>query len=132
MLQPEVREVSCRVELSPDGTSTEVPTGTLLLDAVAKMGVQITAPCGGGGTCGKCRVEVFSEDGTEAPSSGEQALLTQEQLSTGTRLACMTRAHSGVVELSVPAASRSAELRILPAGVRRQVSLEPADRKSVV
>ncbi len=132
MLQPEVREVSCRVELSPDGTSTEVPTGTLLLDAVAKMGVQITAPCGGGGTCGKCRVEVFSEDGTEAPSSGEQALLTQEQLSTGTRLACMTRAHSGVVELSVPAASRSAELRILPAGVRRQVSLEPAVHKVAV
>ena len=124
--------MSCRVGLSPEGIETEVPSGTLLLDAVAQMGVQITAPCGGGGTCGKCRVEVLSGDGVEAPLAGEQALLTQAQRDGGVRLACVARTLAGALELSVPAASRAAQLRILPAGVRRQVTLEPAVRKVAV
>ena len=128
----EATAMSCRVRLSPEGTETEVPSGTVLLDAVARMGVQITAPCGGGGTCGKCRVEVLSGDGVEAPLAGEQALLTEAQRDRGVRLACVARALEGAVELTVPAASRAAALRILPAGVRRQVNLEPAARKVAV
>src|SRR6056297_1336476 len=36
----------------------EVPAGTRLLDALRDGGMEIPAPCGGQGTCGKCRVEL--------------------------------------------------------------------------
>ena len=36
----------------------EVPVGTRLLDALRDGGMEIPAPCGGQGTCGKCRVQL--------------------------------------------------------------------------
>ena len=36
----------------------EVPVGTRLLDALRDGAMEIPAPCGGQGTCGKCRVQL--------------------------------------------------------------------------
>lgn len=44
--------------------------------------------CGGRGKCGKCRV--ICRGGLSAVTAGERALLTEEELSSGVRLACRT------------------------------------------
>lgn len=72
----------------PDGrTETRrVESGTRLLDAVEPA--YRTAPCGGNGRCGKCRVQAtgcLSE-----PQEQEKSLLGDDLL-RGWRLACLTR-----------------------------------------
>lgn len=47
-------------------------------------------PCGGRGSCGKCRVTVSGD--VSPVSDRERELLTAEELSRGIRLSCLTRA----------------------------------------
>ena len=51
-----------RVLILPANVHMEVPAGTTLLDTLRQAGSIVDAPCGGRGTCGKCRVTV---DGVE-------------------------------------------------------------------
>ena len=51
-----------RVLVLPANVHMEVPAGMTLLDALRQAGFSVDAPCGGRGTCGKCRVTV---DGVE-------------------------------------------------------------------
>ena len=46
------------VLFQPDGVSVSVETGTSVLDAMIAAGLAPDAPCGGKGTCGKCRVTI--------------------------------------------------------------------------
>ena len=46
------------VTFLPEGASVRVDPGTTLLQAQIAAGLHPDAPCGGKGTCGKCRVEV--------------------------------------------------------------------------
>lgn len=54
----------------------------------------IDAPCGGEGTCGRCKIKFQSE----APKAQdrERMLLTSEELDAGIRLACMTELPEGI------------------------------------
>ena len=57
-----------------------------LLFALRDVGAFIYAPCGGAGTCGKCRVRAW---GDLAPLTAEEVLhLTQKEIDDGIRLAC--------------------------------------------
>ena len=47
-------------------------------------------PCGGHGKCGKCRVKVWG--GVSEPTLAERSLLSEKELASGIRLACLTRA----------------------------------------
>ena len=49
------------VTFLPHRITAEVPTGTTLLQAMIAAGLHPDAPCGGKGTCGKCRVHVGGE-----------------------------------------------------------------------
>ena len=51
-----------RVLVLPANVQMEVPAGTTLLDALRQAGFSVDAPCGGRGTCGKCRVTVDGEE----------------------------------------------------------------------
>ncbi len=73
--------------------------GTKLLEAAAEADVVLASPCGGEGTCGKCRVVVA--DGGGPPTPAEETLLSQEELRAGCRLACQC-AVDGPVSLLVP------------------------------
>lgn len=48
------------VTFMPKGVSVEVEAGTSLLSAQILAGLRPDAPCGGNGTCGKCRVTLDS------------------------------------------------------------------------
>ncbi|MFH1569198.1 MAG: ASKHA domain-containing protein [Gemmatimonadota bacterium] len=121
---------SCTVILEPEGTSCEVPAGTTLQEAATRLGVTVNAPCGGEGTCGKCRVKVVAGE-VEALLPEERALLSAAQIEAGLRLACRARLN-GPARLSVPAASRAAAIRVLPGGSRRDIELSPWVHKQVV
>lgn len=60
--------------------------GESALDALVRGGFFISAPCGGKGRCGKCRIKILSGD---APVSEEdKKSLDQAELAAGYRLAC--------------------------------------------
>ncbi len=57
-----------------------------LLDQLREQGVYISAACGGGGRCGKCRVQMIQ--GATEPGEEDVKCLGQEELEAGWRLAC--------------------------------------------
>ncbi len=61
--------VQCKVTFQPSGRAVQVAAGSSLLEAAWAAGVAVEAPCGGHGTCGKCRVRVVR--GEVAPLQGE-------------------------------------------------------------
>jgi len=73
------------LKLLPDGKAKNFPKGTLLLDALLDMDVNIKSPCGGKGVCGKCRTRITG-DLSEVTAIEAKVLKNEE----GTRLACQT------------------------------------------
>ena len=68
--------------------------GRTVLEVLQAQGEYIPAPCGGNGSCGKCRVRLLGT--APAPSQTEQSFLTEQELSDGIRLACLTDAFEGM------------------------------------
>jgi uncharacterized 2Fe-2S/4Fe-4S cluster protein (DUF4445 family) len=91
-----------------DGSAPEVCElthgETLFTAAGAELSDIIDTPCGGRGTCGKCKVLVTSGDAGPVTAE-ENKLLTHEELHGGIRLACCCRPHS---DISVSAISGGA------------------------
>ncbi len=81
------REIAVKFE--PFGKTVHVAPGTRLVDAAHHAGLTIDTPCGGQGKCGKCRV--FFVDGPSSASDTERAVLGEEAVAQGMRLACQTR-----------------------------------------
>jgi uncharacterized 2Fe-2S/4Fe-4S cluster protein (DUF4445 family) len=94
-----------RVRFIPEGISVEVREGDNLLRAAIAADVQVTASCGGDGTCGKCRVVVESGEVRAGPS----AKLSQAQRDDGHVLACQAVPTSDV-EIRVPVESRPGDV----------------------
>jgi uncharacterized 2Fe-2S/4Fe-4S cluster protein (DUF4445 family) len=75
------------VEFRPSGRTVQVPPQSELLDAARQAGVEIEAPCGGKGTCGKCIVRVAKGD-VDSDSFG---MLPHAPVAEKYVLACRTR-----------------------------------------
>lgn len=112
-----------KVTFEPEGKAAFVLPGSLVLEAAARAGIIIDTPCGGRGTCGKCRVVV--RDGCSAPTATERRLLRPKELAAGLRLACQAKLERETA-VTVPDASRFFEQRILTTGVGRATHLRPA------
>ena len=69
-----------------DERDVETPVGGKLLGALAEAKLFVASACGGGGTCGQCRVKVVEGGGTILPT--EASLITKREAATGDRLAC--------------------------------------------
>lgn len=61
--------------------------GSTVLEAFRHAGITVYSPCGGNGTCGKCRAIVRGN--ISAPCDKERKLLSDNELARGVRLACM-------------------------------------------
>jgi Na+-transporting NADH:ubiquinone oxidoreductase subunit F len=64
----------------------QTPTGKKLLGALADAGIYVPSACGGGGTCGQCRVKVLKGGGELLPT--EASLISKREAREGERLAC--------------------------------------------
>ncbi|MBN2311887.1 MAG: 2Fe-2S iron-sulfur cluster binding domain-containing protein, partial [Candidatus Hydrogenedentes bacterium] len=76
------------VKFEPQGKTVRVPRGTTIRDAAAQAGLVIDSPCGGHGTCGKCKVRVANHAGEV--SAAEFMTLSREEIGKGIRLACQS------------------------------------------
>jgi len=63
-----------------------ISAGGKLLNVLADQKLFIPSACGGGGTCGQCRVKVFSGGGDILPT--ELAHITKREAKEGVRLSC--------------------------------------------
>jgi Na+-transporting NADH:ubiquinone oxidoreductase subunit F len=84
-----------RAKLVPQGDVTirvnaeldiRTPVGEKLMGALAEGGVFVPSACGGGGTCGQCRVRVLKGGGSLLPTEASQ--VNKKEAAEGTRLAC--------------------------------------------
>jgi len=69
-----------------DERDLSVPVGGKLLGALAANELFVSSACGGGGTCGLCRVKVLEGSGALLPI--EASHVTRRQAAEGVRLAC--------------------------------------------
>jgi Na+-transporting NADH:ubiquinone oxidoreductase subunit F len=60
--------------------------GGRLLGSLAAAGIFVPSACGGGGTCGQCRVKVLQGGGSLLPT--EASLISKREAAEGERLAC--------------------------------------------
>ncbi len=81
----------------PSGKSVKVMRGTRLLEAARGAGVEVDAPCGGEGSCGRCIVRVASGD-YESDSLG---ILPGTAVDEGYVLACRTAVHDSPLTVDV-------------------------------
>jgi Na+-transporting NADH:ubiquinone oxidoreductase subunit F len=78
-------DVRININGDPDKGVTTAAGGKLL-GALADQGIFIPSACGGGGTCGQCRVDVHSGGGDILPT--EEGHITKREAKAGCRLAC--------------------------------------------
>ncbi len=115
------------VVFTPSGRRGRFDSGTTVLDAARRLGVDIDSVCGGRGICGRCQVEVsegehakhaiVSSAGNLTPvSEVERAYAADRGLAAGRRLGCTARI-AGELVIDVPAESQ----------VHRQVVRKEAD-----
>lgn len=67
--------------------TVECNTGDNLLEVARRANVAIDAPCGGNGSCGKCRVQLIDGD-LESPQSRH---ISEEEYQLGWRLSCCSK-----------------------------------------
>jgi len=115
-----------RVTFQPEGRAVYCLEGTPVLEAAVRAGIVLDTPCGGQGTCGKCRVVISA--GAPAPSAAERKHFSDEELQGGARLACQARV-GGEMTVEIPVGARFFEQKILTDGTGKQVPLNPTVTK---
>jgi len=69
-----------------DEKTVQSPVGKKLLNALADTKLFVASACGGGGTCGQCKVKVFEGGGAILPT--ETSHINKREAAAGERLAC--------------------------------------------
>jgi Na+-transporting NADH:ubiquinone oxidoreductase subunit F len=69
-----------------DERELEIPVGGKLMQGLAEQGILIASACGGGGTCGQCRVQVLSGGGAILPT--ETSSINKRDAEEHYRLSC--------------------------------------------
>ena len=86
------------INISGERKFVSVQYGDNLLDILRKENIALQSPCGGRGTCGKCRVHVLK--GGVEPSDTDTKHLSKEDINEGVRLACGLNI-SGSIEIEL-------------------------------
>jgi len=115
-----------RVTFEPEGRTVSVMAGTALIEAAGRAGIVLDTPCGGSGTCGKCRVRITLNP--PPPGEADRQRLSEEEIEGGFRLACQTRV-TAETRVTVPLAARFFAQKILTDGRGVKVPLHPTVKK---
>jgi uncharacterized 2Fe-2S/4Fe-4S cluster protein (DUF4445 family) len=116
----------CRVTFQPEGRSAFAAPGTRLTDAAAQAGISLSQPCGGEGTCGKCRLEVLAK--APPPTAADVRHIPAQQLAEGWRLACQMTIENDLV-VSIPQQTRALAQVVLVHDRKSDYGFEPNIRK---
>jgi len=77
--------VTVHINHDPEKT-IEIGAGGKLLNALADKKIFVSSACGGGGTCGQCKVQIFSGGGDILPT--EEGHFNKREIKDGWRLSC--------------------------------------------
>ena len=77
-----------------------IPVGGKLLNSLAEQKIFLSSACGGGGTCGQCKVRIIEGGGDVLPT--ETSKLSRRQLKNHYRLSCQVPV-KGDMSIAVPA-----------------------------
>lgn len=76
-----------KIEINGDAEkSFDAPAGDKLLNVLSGQGIFVSSACGGGGTCGQCRVKIKEGGGDILPT--EMSHINKREAREGCRLAC--------------------------------------------
>ncbi len=120
-----------KIVFQPSGKNVVVAAGTTILAAAKKSGFKINIPCGGNGTCGKCRMRI-SKGHTEITQL-DKTIFSGSELARGWRLACKAVVSEDIV-VDVPQSSLvdSHHQIVTSIGRRQKVELCPPIKKLYV
>jgi len=117
-----------RITFQPAGRSVFVLPGTLIIEAAAQAGIILQTPCGGLGTCGKCRIRIVS--GSCDRKQADPKALPEQLAGQGYALACHTCAMSDSV-IDIPTESMfETKQQILTSDSGTKSLLAPSVRKT--
>jgi len=111
------------VTFQPSGMKIKVAEGTTVLEAANEAGIGIDAPCGGKGTCGKCKIYLNKGELGDI-TAAERKKLTEEELENGCRLACKATVLK-TCTIDVPEESLLGEQKILIEGSDTEIKVDP-------
>ncbi|MDF2572291.1 MAG: nqrF 1, partial [Sporomusa sp.] len=97
------------VTFLPAGVKVEVDSGTDLLTAAGIANIEIKAPCGGDGTCGKCAVHIKNGVAKARRDSHLAARLAEK----GFNLACQTLVQDEDLVVEIPKTSAMSKHQVL-------------------
>lgn len=100
------------IHILQTGQKITCEAGEELLHILLRNGAMVEKPCGGNGSCGKCRVRIVSGEASPI-TEDERQLLRSEDIENGIRLSCMTRV-CGDMDIEMP--HREAKHRVLAKG----------------
>ncbi|MCM2680569.1 NADH:ubiquinone reductase (Na(+)-transporting) subunit F [Echinimonas agarilytica] len=78
-------EITIDINEDPD-KAIKTQAGDKLLGALANAGIFVSSACGGGGSCGQCRVNILDGGGDILPTELDH--ITKKEAREGCRLAC--------------------------------------------
>jgi Na+-transporting NADH:ubiquinone oxidoreductase subunit F len=88
------------VDIEVNGEKTiKAAVGSKLNSALANAQLFVSSACGGGGTCGQCRVKVFEGGGAILPT--ETSLINKREAAEGARLSCQVTVKNNL-KIQVP------------------------------
>jgi uncharacterized 2Fe-2S/4Fe-4S cluster protein (DUF4445 family) len=121
--------MECKVRLHINGRIEEkkVQPGINLLEFLRNNSVEVASPCGGNGTCGKCRIRV---KGLEEEAHGKELhLLGEGAVKEGYRLACYATIRK---DIDIYPEEKETRAAIITEGHRKEFKLEPIVEKKLV
>ena len=113
-----------QITIEPTGRRISVTADNTLLQAARQAGLQVSAVCGGKGTCGACKVYIISGAFSELTTS-EKDLLNTSEIEAGHRLACQVFPRSDGV-IYFPAESLGTLQRLQLEGEQYAIAPYPA------
>ena len=116
-----------KIDFQPLGLRVVIPQNRTILDAAHISGIDLAAICGGGGTCGACKIHLSA--GEFSPVKEEERIeLGDAGIQAGFRLACQCIPLSDC-SVEIPPESLTTPQRTQIEGIDPGVELDPAVQK---
>ena len=93
-----VRQGKVAISINDDST-LEVASGSSLIATLGEHGIHLPSACGGKGSCGQCKVQVWDGGGTILPT--EVGFFSRKEIEQGWRLGCQTKVKEDM-SLAIP------------------------------
>lgn len=118
---------SAKITFQPEIKHLWIKLGSTVLEATRQIPIDIQAPCGDSGLCGRCRTIILKgKEFLNIPTDIEKINLSQTELKEGYRLACQCIvSKTGTIHVSIPPESRIGHQQIVIQGIMPQFKIAP-------